>query len=119
MLIIIFFKLKVTDSSRHTPSPVSSNPSLNLSATMAALQQLPLGQLFLQNQLGYNGLPGLSPQDLNAFQQALQAQQATLQQQLHNYVLIHGGGNLPSGQGTANAQAQATAQLLMQNRVSC
>lgn len=67
-----------------------------MSAALAALQnQLPLGPLFLQNQIGLN--------DLNAFQQALQ------QAQLQQLMLMHSGGGLNAGQGNA-----AAAQFLLQ-----
>lgn len=67
-----------------------------MSAALAALQsQLPLGPLFLQNQIGLN--------DLNAFQHALQ------QAQIQQLMLMHGGGGLNAGQGNA-----ATAQFLLQ-----
>ena len=83
---------------------------------MAALQsQMPLGSLFLQNQLGMGGLANLSGNELNTLQHALQAQQATFQQQLQNYMLMTSCGSPVSG-GNA-AQAQAAAQLLMQNQV--
>ncbi|XP_037025268.1 protein nubbin-like isoform X2 [Bradysia coprophila] len=106
----------VTDSSRHTPSPVSSNPTNNnVAAALAALQS-PLGPLLMPNQLAIGNLAGISPQDLNAFQQAFQqAQQASLQQQLQSYMeLMHGNSNMgqqKGGSSNANAQAQAAAQF--------
>lgn len=104
----------MTDSSRHTPSPPQSNNQNPMNVALAALQsQMPLGSLFLQNQLGMGGLAGLSGNDLNTLQQALQAQQASFQQQLQNYMLLHSGGS-PGGNA---AQAQAAAQLLMQSQV--
>ncbi|XP_055684965.1 protein nubbin-like isoform X2 [Lutzomyia longipalpis] len=114
----------VTDS-RHTPSPVSSNQQPpptsaaggGLGAAIAALQSLPLASqlLLLQSHLGLSNLAGLSPQDLNTLQQA------TLQQHIQNYMLMHGGSgagglNAQSGATSANAQA-AAAQFLMQNQV--
>ncbi|GAB0091323.1 POU domain protein [Sergentomyia squamirostris] len=115
----------VTDSSRHTPSPLSSNqqppPSSGagggLGAALAALQSLPLASqlLLLQSQLGLSNLAGLSPQDLNTLQQA------TIQQHIQSYMLMHGGsgaGGLNAQTGTPSANAQAAAaQFLMQNQV--
>ena len=108
----------MTDSSRHTPSPPpSANQNNNLGVALAALQnQLPLGSLFLQNQLGLGGLGGLSNQELSVLQQALQAQQASFQQQLQNYMLLQ-AQSTPGGNGSVNAQAQA-AHFLMQNQVN-
>ncbi|CAO1325358.1 unnamed protein product [Diamesa serratosioi] len=113
----------ITDSSRHTPSPppltssastMASNQANHLGMALAALQsQMPLGSLFLQNQLGMGGLGGLSGNDLSSLQQALQAQQQSFQQQLQNYMLMHSGGS----PGSNAAQAQAAAQLLMQSQV--
>lgn len=71
----------------------------------------------MPNQLGIGSLTGISPQDLNAFQQAFQqaAQQVSLQQQLQSYVeLMHGNSNMAQQKSTAgnnNAQAQAAAQF--------
>uniref|UniRef100_A0A1B0FV21 POU domain protein n=2 Tax=Lutzomyia longipalpis TaxID=7200 RepID=A0A1B0FV21_LUTLO len=119
-----FLGQQVTDS-RHTPSPVSSNQQPpptsaaggGLGAAIAALQSLPLASqlLLLQSHLGLSNLAGLSPQDLNTLQQA------TLQQHIQNYMLMHGGSgagglNAQSGATSANAQA-AAAQFLMQNQV--
>lgn len=122
----------ITDSSRRTPSPQQlpqqhtppgGQPgSSSLGVALAALQnQLPLGSLFLQNQLGLGTLGGLSSQELNVLQQALQAQQASFQQQLQNYMLMQAQGNAAAGAGNGNA-AQVTAQAaaaqyLMQNQV--
>ncbi|XP_059617790.1 protein nubbin [Phlebotomus argentipes] len=114
----------VTDSSRHTPSPVSSSQQPppagaaggGLGAAIAALQSLPLASqlLLLQSHLGLSNLAGLSAQDLNTLQQA------TLQQHIQNYMMLHGGsgaGGLNAQSGApANAQA-AAAQFLMQNQV--
>ncbi|XP_058454071.1 uncharacterized protein LOC131432048 isoform X2 [Malaya genurostris] len=114
----------ITDASRRTPSPPPQTPSSgpnnsNIGVALAALQnQLPLGSLFLQNQLGLGTLGGLSSQELNVLQQALQAQQASFQQQLQNYMLLQAQGT-PGGNNNATAQAtaQAAAQFLMQNQV--
>lgn len=114
----------MTDSTRHTPSPISSNPANNLGAALAAFQgQLPFSSLLLQNQInglasGLGGITSLSNQDLNVLQQAFQAQQI---QQLQNYMLMNSQGSLSGGNGNnaaANAQAQVAAQFLMQNQVS-
>lgn len=58
----------------------------------------------------------MSPQDLNALQQAFQqVQQASLQQQLQSYMeIMHGSaaGLVPQkNSNSANAQAQAAAQF--------
>lgn len=82
---------------------------------LAALQsQIPLGSFFLQNQFGMNALAGLPAADMGSLQQALQAQQATFQQQIQNYMLLHASAN-PGGNST-QAQA-AAAQLLIQSQV--
>uniref|UniRef100_A0ABK8FSN5 POU domain protein n=1 Tax=Anopheles gambiae TaxID=7165 RepID=A0ABK8FSN5_ANOGA len=114
----------ITDSSRRTPSPPASSavPGGGLGVALAALQNhLPLSSLFLQNQLGLGGLAGLSGQDIGMLQQALQAQQASLQQQLQQYMLLQVQGGAASANGNAaaaaTAQAQAAAQFLMQNQV--
>uniref|UniRef100_A0A182RGE1 POU domain protein n=1 Tax=Anopheles funestus TaxID=62324 RepID=A0A182RGE1_ANOFN len=114
----------ITDSSRRTPSPPASSavPGGGLGVALAALQNhLPLSSLFLQNQLGLGGLAGLSGQDIGMLQQALQAQQASLQQQLQQYMLLQVQGSAASANGNAaaaaTAQAQAAAQFLMQNQV--
>uniref|UniRef100_A0A182QZR4 POU domain protein n=1 Tax=Anopheles farauti TaxID=69004 RepID=A0A182QZR4_9DIPT len=113
----------ITDSSRRTPSPptASAVPGGGLGVAFAALQNLPLSSLFLQNQLGLGSLAGLSGQDLGMLQQALQAQQASLQQQLQQYMLLQVQGSAASANGNsaaaATAQAQAAAQFLMQNQV--
>nr|XP_029720339.1 uncharacterized protein LOC109411763 [Aedes albopictus] len=115
----------ITDASRRTPSPpqqtsVGAPSSSSIGVALAALQnQLPLGSLFLQNQLGLGTLGNLSSQELNVLQQALQAQQASFQQQLQNYMLMQAQGNVAGGNGNAAAQAtaQAAAQFLMQNQV--
>lgn len=118
-------KPQITDASRRTPSPpqqtsVGAPSSSSIGVALAALQnQLPLGSLFLQNQLGLGTLGNLSSQELNVLQQALQAQQASFQQQLQNYMLMQAQGNVAGGNGNAAAQAtaQAAAQFLMQNQV--
>lgn len=97
-------------------------PGGGLGVALAALQNhLPLSSLFLQNQLGLGGLAGLSGQDIGMLQQALQAQQASLQQQLQQYMLLQVQGGAASANGNAaaaaTAQAQAAAQFLMQNQV--
>ncbi|ETN62665.1 POU domain transcription factor, class 2 [Anopheles darlingi] len=115
----------ITDSSRRTPSPPlqsSGIPGGGLGVALAALQNhLPLSSLFLQNQLGLGGLGALSGQDLGMLQQALQAQQASLQQQLQQYMLLQVQGGAANANGgaaaAATAQAQAAAQFLMQNQV--
>ncbi|KFB39874.1 hypothetical protein ZHAS_00007248 [Anopheles sinensis] len=115
----------ITDSSRRTPSPpqTSAVPGGGLGVALAALQNhLPLSSLFLQNQLGLGGLAGLSGQDLGMLQQALQAQQASLQQQLQQYMLLQVQGSAAASANgnaaaAATAQAQAAAQFLMQNQV--
>ncbi|XP_021704007.1 protein nubbin isoform X2 [Aedes aegypti] len=114
----------ITDASRRTPSPpqqtaLGAPSSSSIGVALAALQnQLPLGSLFLQNQLGLGTLGNLSSQELNVLQQALQAQQASFQQQLQNYMLMQAQGNVGgNGSAAAQATAQAAAQFLMQNQV--
>ncbi|XP_055637092.1 homeobox protein 5-like isoform X2 [Toxorhynchites rutilus septentrionalis] len=114
----------ITDASRRTPSPPQHTPpasapnSGNIGVALAALQnQLPLGSLFLQNQLGLGTLGGLSNQELNVLQQALQAQQASFQQQLQNYMLMQ-QAQQASPAGNGGAAAQAAAQFLMQNQLT-
>ncbi|XP_065095263.1 alpha-protein kinase 1-like isoform X2 [Ochlerotatus camptorhynchus] len=114
----------ITDASRRTPSPPQQTPgnvpsNSSIGVALAALQnQLPLGSLFLQNQLGLGTLGSLSSQELNVLQQALQAQQASFQQQLQNYMLMQAQGNVGgNGNAAAQATAQAAAQFLMQNQV--
>lgn len=86
-----------------------------MAAALAALQsQLPLAPLLLPNQMGLGNLTAISPQDLNAFQQAFQqVQQASLQQQLQSYMeLIHGSAaTLGQQKNSNNVQAQAAAQF--------
>lgn len=70
----------------------------------------------MPNQLGLGNMTGISPQDLNAFQQAFQqVQQVSLQHQLQNYMeLMHGNVTSLSQQKSSNsasAQAQAAAQF--------
>ena len=86
---------------------------MNMAALAALQSQIPLSSFFLQNQFGMNALAGLPTADMGALQQALQAQQASFQQQLQNYMLLHASAN-PSGNPN---QAQATAQLLIQSQV--
>lgn len=93
-----------------------NNQATNVAAALAALQsQLPLAPLLLPNQLGLGNLTAMSPQDLNAFQQAFQqVQQASLQQQLQSYMeLMHSSASLgqQKNASSANAQAQAAAQF--------
>ncbi|XP_055298399.1 POU domain protein 2-like isoform X2 [Sitodiplosis mosellana] len=105
----------VTDQSRNTPSP--PNPTTNMASALAALQsQLQLGPLLMPNHLGLGNLAGMSPQELTALTQAFQqVQQASLQQQLQNYMeLLHSSANTLGPQknaSAANAQIQATAQF--------
>lgn len=103
---------QVTDSSRHTPSPSPNPPpgNSNLNVFAAALQsQMPLGSLFLQNQLSL-GL-NLSPSDLTTTIQAAIQQQASFQQQLQHYMLMQQSGN------AVNTNNQI-ANLIMQTQVS-
>lgn len=87
----------------------------SMSSALASLQsQIPLSSLLFQNQFSMASLAGLSTTDLSSLQQALQAHQVNFQQQLQNYMLIHSSSNTPS----VSAQAQAAAQILMQNQVS-
>lgn len=95
---------------------MSNNQASNVAAALAALQsQLPLAPLLLPNQLGLGNLTAMSPQDLNAFQQAFQqVQQASLQQQLQTYMeLMHGSAGMgqQKNANSASAQAQAAAQF--------
>lgn len=86
----------------------------SMSSALASLQsQIPLSSLLFQNQFSMASLAGLSTTDLSSLQQALQAHQVNFQQQLQNYMLMH-SSNTPS----VSAQAQAAAQILMQNQVS-
>lgn len=121
---LFLFRPQITDASRRTPSPpqqtaLGAPSSSSIGVALAALQnQLPLGSLFLQNQLGLGTLGNLSSQELNVLQQALQAQQASFQQQLQNYMLMQAQGNVGgNGSAAAQATAQAAAQFLMQNQV--
>lgn len=95
--------------------PVITETQHNINATLASLQsQIPLSSLLFQNQFSMASLAGLSTTDLSSLQQALQAHQVNFQQQLQNYMLMHSSNNSPS----VSAQAQAAAQILMQNQVS-
>lgn len=84
------FFLKVTDSTRRSPSPILSNQTNNLNVTFNALQsQLPLS-LLLQN-------------DISTLQ-ALQLQQ------IQNFMLLQSSNNLNPNSNSLNATA---AQLLL------
>jgi POU domain transcription factor, class 2 len=109
---------QITDSSRHTPSPpVPENAanSMNMAALAALQSQIPLSSFFLQNQFGMNALAGLPTADMGTLQQALQAQQASFQQQLQNYMLLQAGANV--NPNVNPSQAQAAAQMLLQSQV--
>lgn len=104
------------DSSRHasssplarsTPPPVADIPGMMPGA---------LGPLLLQSPLSLGSLPSLSPQDFATFQQTIQMQQATLQQQFQSYIeLIRSGAlNIPKDD---SSNALAAAQFLFQNQV--
>lgn len=88
-----------------------------MASALAALQsQLQLGPLLMPNHLGLGNLGGMSPQELTALSQAFQqVQQASLQQQLQNYMeLLHSSANTlgqPKNANAANAQVQAAAQF--------
>lgn len=90
-----------------------------MASALAALQsQLQLGPLLMPNHLGLGNLnlAGVSPQELNALQQAFQqVQQASLQQQLQNYMeLLNSSANALGTQKNLNAtnvHVQATANL--------
>lgn len=88
-----------------------------MASALAALQsQLQLGPLLMPNHLGLGNLGGMSPQELTALTQAFQqVQQASLQQQLQNYMeLLHSSANNMGPQknaNAANAQVQAAAQF--------
>lgn len=88
-----------------------------MASALAALQsQLQLGPLLMPNHLGLGNLGGMSPQELNALTQAFQqVQQASLQQQLQNYMeLLHSSANSLNQQknaSAANAQVQAATQF--------
>lgn len=110
---MFLYYLKVTDQSRNTPSP---NPATNMASALAALQsQLQLGPLLMPNHLGLGNLGGMSPQELGVLTQAFQqVQQASLQQQLQNYMeLLHSSNSLgqQKNPNAANAQVQAAAQF--------
>lgn len=88
-----------------------------MASALAALQsQLQLGPLLMPNHLGLGNLGGMSPQELGVLTQAFQqVQQASLQQQLQNYMeLLHNTTNSmgqPKNASAANAQVQAAAQF--------
>lgn len=93
------------------------NSATNVASALAALQsQLPLGPLLLPNHLGLGNLTGITPQDMNALQQAFQqVQQVSLHQQLQSYMeLLHSSANSMNqtkNANSANAQVQAAAQF--------
>lgn len=87
-----------------------------MASALAALQsQLQLGPLLMPNHLGLGNMGAMSPQELTALTQAFQqVQQASLQQQLQNYMeLLHSSANTLGQQKNANAanQVQAAAQF--------
>lgn len=88
-----------------------------MASALAALQtQLPLGPLLLPNPLGLGNLTGITPQDMNALQQAFQqVQQASFHQTLQSYMeLLHSSANSigqTKNANSANAQVQAAAQF--------
>lgn len=94
------------------------NSMTNVASALAALQsQLPLAPLLMPNHLGLGNLTGFSTTEMTALSQAFQqVQQASLQQQIQNYMeLLHSGANSLGQQkntNAANAQAQAAAQFL-------
>lgn len=112
-----------SDNSRHSATPPTSG--MALSSTPPSSLQIPnlnanaLGSLMMQNPLlAGAGLNTISPQDFNAFQQALQAQQVALQQQFQSYIeLIHSGSVGIPKDDPAVATQIAAAQFLLQNRV--
>ncbi|KAL5280146.1 POU2F1 family protein [Megaselia abdita] len=106
-----------SDSSRHScPSPQVSqpkSPSPLLSHMMPQIQmQNALGSLM--NPLAMAGLGSVSPQDFSTFHQAIQAQQAHLQQQFQNYIEMLQSGSVALPKDPAQL---ATTQLLFQNQL--
>lgn len=107
------------DTSRNTP------PSPTIHRTTPPLSNMPpgiipnaLGPLLLQSPLSLGGLTGLTPQDFATFQQTLQVQQVTLQQQFQNYVELLRNGSIGIGAKDDSTNAQvAAAQFLLQNQV--
>lgn len=93
------------------------NSMTNVASALAALQsQLPLAPLLMPNHLGLGNLTGLSTTEITALSQAFQqVQQASIQQQIQNYMeLLHSSANSLGQQKNstaANAQVQAAAQF--------
>lgn len=93
------------------------NSMTNVASALAALQsQLPLAPLLMPNHLGLGNLTGLSTTEMTALSQAFQqVQQASIQQQIQNYMeLLHSSANSLGQQknaNAANAQVQAAAQF--------
>lgn len=93
-----------------------------MASALAALQgQLQLGPLLMPNHLGLGNLnlAGVSPQELTVLTQAFQqVQQASIQQQIQNYMeLMHSSANTLGPQknaNAANAHVQAAAAQLFQ-----
>jgi hypothetical protein len=105
------FSQQITNSPQRPKSPIETHHHLN--PALSSLQShIPLSSLLFPN-LGMPGLGGLSSAEINSLQHALQAQQANFQQQLQNYMLMHSANT-----SSVSAQAQAAAQILMQNQVS-
>lgn len=107
-----------SDSSRHSCSSPQTfqtkSPSPLLSHMMPQIQmQNALGSLMNPLALA-GGLGAVSPQDFNTFHQAIQAQQAHLQQQFQNYIemLQSGSVTLPK-----DPTQLAATQLLFQNQL--
>lgn len=95
-----------------------------MASALAALQtQLPLGPLLMPNPLGLGNLTGITPQDMNALQQAFQqVQQVSFHQTLQSYMeLLHSSAN-SLGQvknaNSANAQIQQAAQFFQVSKSS-
>uniref|UniRef100_A0A6M2DJE8 POU domain protein n=1 Tax=Xenopsylla cheopis TaxID=163159 RepID=A0A6M2DJE8_XENCH len=109
----------VTDSSR-TDSPSPPRPSHTSGPQLGALSHL---QMYLQAAASGGACPpnlsGLGAQELAALQQALQAHQANLQQQLQNFVLFHPQqhGGHPNSPGSQALPPQAQAQLFLHNHL--
>lgn len=107
-----------SDSSRHScPSPQTSqpkSPSPLLSHMMPQIQmQNALGSLMNPLALA-GGLGTVSPQDFTTFHQAIQAQQAHLQQQFQNYIEMLQSGNVALPKDPTQL---AATQLLFQNQL--